>query len=213
MAKGLVFAGNAGGDNKGVKGRMYALYATTGAIVCEHYLCAARSAKHPSRPGRTGASDDRRRLGQRRRHPPTGGATSTAYLLDAATGTLYVPGGNPAPDFAPHLQPGGNLFAGSVIALDAKTRAVKAVYPLVERDFHDWDVSAAPSIITTRAGRRIAASPIKDGHLHLIDPAVGKVIHKTRITTVSNADVPLTAGRAVRFCPGTQGGAEWNGAA
>ena len=35
---GLVFIGNAGGDNKGVKGRMYALDAKSGAIVWEFYL-------------------------------------------------------------------------------------------------------------------------------------------------------------------------------
>src|ERR1700732_1870006 len=35
---GLVFIGNAGGDNKGVKGRMYALDAKTGKIVWEFYL-------------------------------------------------------------------------------------------------------------------------------------------------------------------------------
>src|SRR5580692_12323347 len=35
---GLVFVGNAGGDNKGVKGRMYALDAATGKIVWEFYL-------------------------------------------------------------------------------------------------------------------------------------------------------------------------------
>jgi len=32
------------------------------------------------------------------------------------------------------------------------------------------------------------------------------------MTTVENADVPLTA-EGTRFCPGSQGGAEWNGAA
>src|ERR1700676_2724236 len=35
---GLVFIGNAGGDNKGVKGRMYALDATNGHIVWEFYM-------------------------------------------------------------------------------------------------------------------------------------------------------------------------------
>jgi alcohol dehydrogenase (cytochrome c) len=35
---GLVFIGNAGGDIKGVKGRMYALDANTGKIAWEFYL-------------------------------------------------------------------------------------------------------------------------------------------------------------------------------
>ena len=36
--EGAVFIGNAGGDIKGVKGRMYALGAQTGKIVWEFYL-------------------------------------------------------------------------------------------------------------------------------------------------------------------------------
>jgi hypothetical protein len=45
---GLVFIGNAGGDVKGVKGRMYALDAETGKIVWEFYLVpkGARDVEH-----------------------------------------------------------------------------------------------------------------------------------------------------------------------
>jgi len=32
------------------------------------------------------------------------------------------------------------------------------------------------------------------------------------VTTVANVDAPMTA-QGTRFCPGSQGGAEWNGAA
>src|SRR5262249_7940138 len=57
---GLVFIGNAGGDIKGVKGRMYALDAKTGKIVWEFYLVpkaegdptrglALQAAGHPNR--------------------------------------------------------------------------------------------------------------------------------------------------------------------
>lgn len=38
VRNGMVFIGNAGGDNKGVKGRMYALDAKTGAILWEFFL-------------------------------------------------------------------------------------------------------------------------------------------------------------------------------
>ena len=96
---GLVFIGNAGGDYKGGKGHMYALDAKTGKIVWEFYLVpkaegdptADRWARRRStrRPGRT-------RPGM----PISGGGTWTSYTLDPKTGQLYVPGGNPAPDFA-----------------------------------------------------------------------------------------------------------------
>ena len=45
---GLVFIGNAGGDNKGVKGRMYALDAKTGKIVWEFYLVPKTAATRPA---------------------------------------------------------------------------------------------------------------------------------------------------------------------
>src|SRR5262245_548627 len=51
---GLVFIGNAGGDLKGVKGRMYALDAKTGKIVWEFYL-VSKTAGDPKR-GPQGAS-------------------------------------------------------------------------------------------------------------------------------------------------------------
>jgi alcohol dehydrogenase (cytochrome c) len=61
--QGLVFAGNAGGDNKGVKGRMYALNATTGAVVWEQYLVPRQADdKSYGRPRR------------RRQCPPVAGA-------------------------------------------------------------------------------------------------------------------------------------------
>src|SRR6266481_1723554 len=50
---GLVFIGNAGGDNKGVKGRMYALDAKDGHIVWEFYLVpkgAGDVARGPAAP-------------------------------------------------------------------------------------------------------------------------------------------------------------------
>src|SRR5580698_7308169 len=51
---GLVFIGNAGGDNKGVKGRMYALDAASGRIVWEFYMVPKAPgdiARGPAPPG------------------------------------------------------------------------------------------------------------------------------------------------------------------
>jgi alcohol dehydrogenase (cytochrome c) len=43
--------------------------------------------------------------------------------------------------------------------------------------------------------------------------AVLPLLSQTPTTTRENVDVPLSRDHAVRFCPGIQGGAEWNGAA
>jgi len=207
---GLVFIGNAGSDNKGVKGRMYALDATDGHIVWEFYMVPkgdgdfARGPQAPAAPSEL-ASSWKTADG----FPITGGATWTSYSLDPADGRLYVPGGNPAPDFVNAHREGDNLFTSSIVVLDAKTGAYQTHFQLVKRDFHDWDASTAPTIFASRAGRRMLAEAPKDGRLHLIDLGTGKVLSENPVTRMLNTNAPMTA-EGTHFCPGTQGGAEWN---
>ena len=195
--EGLVFVGNAGGDNKGVRGRMYALDAKDGHIVWEFDMVPKTSGD-----AWKNAKDI----------PITGGATWTSYSLDPVTGMLYVPGGNPAPDFMKEERPGDNIYANSVVVLDAKTGAYQKHFQLVKRDFHDWDISSAPALFLGKTGQRMLAEAPKDGHLYLIDLTTGKLKFRKPATTIENAAAPLTP-QGVRFCPGTQGGAEWNGPA
>src|SRR5260370_3472381 len=144
--------------------------------------------------------------------PITGGATWTSYSLDPVKGLWYVPGGNPAPDFAKAPRQGANLLASSIVVLDAKTGAYQRDFQLVMRDFHDWDVSSAPVLFLSNAGHRMLAEAPKDGHLYLIDLSNGRTVYRKPVTTVSNVEAPMTA-QGTRFCPGSQGGAEWNGPA
>jgi alcohol dehydrogenase (cytochrome c) len=211
--EGLVFIGNAGGDNKGVKGRMYALDAKDGHIVWEFYLvpkAPGDAARGPAGPdaGSHSASSWQNAKG----FPVTGGATWTSYSLDPVTGLLFIPAGNPAPDFIKETRPGENLLASSVVILDAKTGAYQRHFQLVKRDFHDWDISSAPALFLSRIGHRMLAEVPKDGHLYLIDLNSGKLVYRKPVTTVLNAEAPLSA-QGTRFCPGVQGGAEWNGPA
>ncbi len=210
---GLVFIGNAGGDIKGVKGRMYALDAKTGKIVWEFYL-VPKAEGDPTR-GPQGASPlDASTWGNTTPGVPiTGGATWTSYTLDPDTGLLYVPGGNPAPDFGADLRPGSNLYTGSVVVLDAKTGAYKSHFKLVPKDWHDWDVSSAPVIITTAGGRKLMSVAPKDGHLYGFDLATNALLYREPVTRMENEDQPFTPGNPVHFCPGSTGGAEWNGPA
>lgn len=209
---GLVFIGNAGGDFKGVKGRMYALDAKTGKVVWEFYLV-------PRGPGEVirgpqGASPlDTSTWQNSAGSPITGGATWTSYTLDPSTGLLYVPGGNPAPDFAASMREGSNLYTGSVIVLDAKTGAYKNHFKIVPKDWHDWDVSSAPAIIKTAGGKKLLSVAPKDGHLYGFDLATNALLYREPMTRVENANASFSAGNSVHFCPGSVGGAEWNGPA
>jgi alcohol dehydrogenase (cytochrome c) len=141
-----------------------------------------------------------------------GGSSWTSLTLDPESGALYVPAGNPGPDFSGAYRPGANLYAGSVVVLDAKSGALRTWYQLVPHDVHDWDIAAAPALITTKLGERRLMTAGKDGFLHAIDLKAGTVAWKTPVTTIDNVDAPLTA-RGTHFCPGTGGGVEWNGPA
>jgi alcohol dehydrogenase (cytochrome c) len=209
---GLVFMGNAGGDFKGVKGRMYALDAATGRIVWEFYLVP----KQPGDPtrGPEGVSPlDTSSWDVAGGSPISGGATWTSYTLDPTTGLLYVPGGNPAPDFAAALRGGANLYANSVVVLDARTGAYRTHFKLMPKDWHDWDISSAPALITTAAGKRLMLVAPKDGHLYGFDLDTKERLYRVPVTAVENADVLFSAEKSVHFCPGSVGGAEWNGPA
>jgi alcohol dehydrogenase (cytochrome c) len=208
---GLVFIGNAGGDNRGVKGRMYALDAATGRIVWEYYL-VPKGASDQERGPQASGSPTKTSWQNAPGIEVTGGATWTSYSLDPATGLLYVPGGNPAPDFVKSMRKGANLYAGSMVVLDAKTGAYRTHFSLVPEDFHDYDVSSAPSLFTTKTGREIMAVTPKDGFLYAFDRKTNKRLYKLPMTTQFNTAAPLTP-KGVRFCPGSQGGSEWNGPA
>lgn len=209
---GLVFIGNAGGDVKGVKGRMYALDAASGKIVWEFYL-VPRSPGDPTRGPEGSSPLDSSSWQVPQGSPITGGATWTSYTLDPQKGLLYVPGGNPAPDFAIGLRQGANLYSGSVVVLDAKTGDYRDHYKIVQRDWHDWDVSSAPALIHTAAGHDLMVEAPKDGHLYGFNLTDHTLLYRLAVTRVDNADAPFAPGRSVHFCPGSIGGAEWNGAA
>ncbi len=194
---GLVFIGTAGAD-AGNACRVAAIDAATGRIVWSFPLLPTGSeANAESWPKGTHLA---------------GGSTWTSFTLDPASGALYVPAGNPAPDFVGSYRPGANLYSGSVVVLDAKAGALRTWYQLVPHDVHDWDIAAAPVLLTTKLGQRRVVAAGKDGFMHAVDPASGKEVWKTPVTTIDNIDAPLTVA-GTHFCPGTAGGVEWNGPA
>ena len=96
--EGLVFIGNAGGDFKGAKGHMYALDAETGKIVWQFFLVPKTEGDMVRGP--EGASPlDTSTWKNMPGAPIGGGGNWTSTTLDPATGLLYVPVGNPAPDY------------------------------------------------------------------------------------------------------------------
>src|SRR5262249_55565240 len=142
--------------------------------------------------------------------PISGGGTWTSYTLDTKTGRLYVPGGNPAPDFAIAAREGENFYTDSVIVLDAKTGDYKYHFKLVPNDWHDWDVSNPPVLIQTMGGKQIMVVAPKDGYLYGFDLADNILLYRVPVTQIENVVETFAPGEAVHFCPGAVGGHEWN---
>lgn len=197
--EGMVFIGLAGGD-WGIRGAMMAFDAATGAERWRFHLVpmgnerGAETWKIPETAARGGA------------------ATWTSYTLDAAAGEIFVPAGNPAPDFDPGSRPGDNLFSNSVVVLDARTGALKWWYQAVPNDGFDWDMSAAPVLYTAGDGSARVGIAGKEGILAGVDRATHDPVFKVPVTTILNADKDPTP-EGIRACPGVLGGVEWNGPA
>jgi alcohol dehydrogenase (cytochrome c) len=191
---------------------MFALDAKTGKIVWEFFLVPKTEGDMVRGP--QGASPlDTSTWINAPGIPISGGASWTSTTLDPATGELYVPVGNPGPAYVIGVRQGDNLFTGSIVVLDAKTGAYKRHFKLVHRDWHDWDVASAPSVIETAGGKKLLATAPKDGYLYGVDLAENTVIYRAPVTKMENADVPFSVDASVRFCPGATGGSEWNGPA
>jgi alcohol dehydrogenase (cytochrome c) len=140
-----------------------------------------------------------------------GGSVWTPFAFDQERGELYVPVGNPAPDFYDEVRPGANLYTSSLVVLDVRTGKLKWYYQTVPHDVHDWDLpQVSPVFATTAKGkkRNVVAASGKDGLLRLIDRDSHELLYSVPFVTRENVDLPL--GDAVRVCPGPLGGAEWS---
>ena len=207
---GLVLIGNAGGDFKGGKGRMYALDAKTGKVVWEFYLVPKTEGDPVLGPqGATPLNTDtwKKNLAD---IPITGGGAWSSYSLDPNSGLLYIPTGNPGPDFSIAAREGENLFTDSIVVLDARTGAYKSHVKLVPRDWHDWDASNPPALVKTAAGKQVMLVAPKDGHLYAFDLADNHQLYRVPVTTIENVEEPFSPDKDVHFCPGAGGGEEWN---
>jgi quinoprotein glucose dehydrogenase len=108
----------------------------------------------------------------------TGGANAWAGLaLDEKRGLVFVPTGSATYDFYGSDRHGDNLFANSLIALDARTGKRRWHFQFVRHDIWDRDLPAPPTLVTvTRNGRlRDAVAQItKSGHVWVFDRDTGE---------------------------------------
>jgi len=144
-----------------------------------------------------------------------GGSLWTPLALDTKKGLLYLPVGNPSPDFYGEVRPGDNLYTNSVVVLDVATGKLQWYHQALAHDVHDSDLSQiSPLFTTTVQGKRrdLVTLSGKDGLLRVLDRDTREVLYELPITTRKNFDAPPTV-EGTHRCPGLLGGMEWNGPA
>ena len=127
-----------------------------------------------------------------------GGANSwTGFTLDEERELLFVPTGSATPDFYGGRRRGDNLFANSVLALDARTGERRWHYQVWKHDIWDRDFPSPPTLVKlVRDGISIdgVAVTTKSGHLWLFDRDTGEplydVVEEETLASTLPGEVP-----------------------
>ena len=124
----------------------------------------------------------------------SGSANNWAGLtLDADRGIVYVPTGSAAFDFYGGDRPGDNLFANSLIALDAATGRRIWHFQTVRHDIWDKDLTAPPTLITVqRNGQQIpgVVQTTKQGTIFTFNRETGEPLFPIEYRSFPQSDVP-----------------------
>ncbi len=114
--------------------------------------------------------------------------------LDAERGLLYVPTSTSSSDYWGGRRKGVNLFAESLLCLDARTGERRWHFQAVHHGVWDYDLGAAPNLVTiTVDGREIdaVAQVSKHGFTYVFDRVTGEPVWPIEERPVdTSTDVP-----------------------
>ena len=106
-----------------------------------------------------------------------GGANNWAGMaVDVTRGLVYAPTGSASPDFFGAGRLGDNLFANTLLALDADTGQRRWHFQTVRHDIWDRDLPSPPSLVSfMRNGHRVdaVAQATKSGYVFVFDRVSG----------------------------------------
>lgn len=123
----------------------------------------------------------------------TGGANSwPGMTLDDERGIVYIPTGSAAFDFYGGDRHGENLFANSLLALNAATGERIWHYQFVRHDLWDRDPPAAPALVAVQhEGRQVdaVAQTTKTGHIFLFNRETGEPLFPIEEVETPSSDL------------------------
>lgn len=125
----------------------------------------------------------------------TAGAANNwaGMTLDERRGIVYVPTGSAVPDFYGGDRGGNNLFANTLLALDAGTGKLIWYFQGVHHDIWDRDFPSAPSLVTIHTQSKkidAIAQTTKQGWLFVFDRTNGHPLFPIEERSYTASTVP-----------------------
>jgi PQQ-dependent dehydrogenase (methanol/ethanol family) len=196
---GLVLVGTENGGASGMRGHLYALRASTGAVAWSFAGTAG-----PGQPGHDTWKGSSWKLG--------GGDAWMAPAVDPQLGLIYLAVANPEPRVDGAARAGNDLYTNSLVALRWNTGKVAWYFQSVHHDLWDYDDTMSPVIADVRyaAGvRKVVIYGSKTGWLYYLNAQTGKPAIAVRAKKVpglasqaTSATQPIPQGDSlVPTCP------------
>jgi quinoprotein glucose dehydrogenase len=113
--------------------------------------------------------------------------------VDEKRGIAFFPLGSPTYDYYGGDRVGSNLFGNCLLALDARTGKRLWHYQTVHHDLWDYDLAAAPQLITVNhGGKKIDAVAVagKNGFLYVFNRENGEPLWPIEERPVPKSDIP-----------------------
>ena len=117
----------------------------------------------------------------------------TGISADPELGYVYFPTGTPTNDWYGGHRQGNNLFAESLVCVDAKTGKRVWHFQMIHHGLWDYDLPAAPTLIDIRTAngvRKAVAQVSKQAFLYVFDRVTGEPIWPIEERPVPPSDVP-----------------------
>jgi alcohol dehydrogenase (cytochrome c) len=193
VVKNKVIIGMGGGEY-GVRGFIDAYDAQTGKRAWRFYTIPG-----PGEPGsQSWPKGDGWKTG--------GGATWMSGSYDAELNTVYWGTGNAGPQMYGDDREGDNLYAASVVALDADSGTLRWYYQFTPHDTWDYDATHVPVLADLAiAGqpRKVLLNANRNGFFYVLDRVTGQFILGKPFVKTTWASAIDSAGRP-RLAPNTK---------
>jgi len=205
--KDKIIVGAAGGEY-GIRGFIAAYDPKTGKEIWKFYTIPG-----PGEPGHeTWPAGDAWMHG--------GASVWITGSYDASLNLTYWGVGNPGPDFNPKQRAGDNLYASSVVALDADTGKLKWHFQFTPNDPYDYDSVQIPVLADAMWSgkmRKLMFWANRNGFFYVLDRTNGEFLSGHPFVKVNWASGLDDSGRPVQTpqpegkatYPGPMGGTNW----